>query len=88
MELTKFQIANIKRVNKSVSMLEKQRSKIQAKVDEFNKELESLVAQIELWETPIRPLTGGLTSTEFLQTLIDKVDKDIEELSEPNEQTE
>ena len=82
MKLTKFQIATVKRVNKSVSMLETKRAKIAKKIEELQTELDGLIKEISVWEEPVKGLTNGLTSTEFLNQLIEKVDEDIKELTE------
>lgn len=68
-ELTKIQIAAIKRTNQNVKPMLKKSTTLQAKIAEMQAEIEILQSQIDAFEAPIKLLTEGYTSTEYLNFL-------------------
>jgi hypothetical protein len=68
-KFTKFEIATIKRTAQNVNPLVTKKHKIMAKMSELAKELNSLIAQQEAWESAIKEMTGGYTTEQ----LVDKV---------------
>ena len=68
-ELTKIQVAAIKRTNQNVMPMMKKVIKLNEKIKEMEAEAQILMAQIEAFEAPIRLLTDGYTSTEYLNFL-------------------
>lgn len=68
-ELTKIQVAAIKRTNQNVKPMLKKSATLQAKIAEMQTEIEILQSQIEAFEAPIKLLTDGYTSTEYLNFL-------------------
>lgn len=70
-KLSRFQIANVKRTNKSVAITRKKCDKLKELIDSNMAALEALEREIEAWESPI-VTTLGLTSQEILDTLDDE----------------
>lgn len=68
-ELTKIQIAAIKRTNQNVMPMMKKVIKLNEKIKEMEAEAQILMAQIEAFEAPIKLLTDGYTSTKYLNFL-------------------
>lgn len=68
-ELTKIQVAAIKRTNQNVMPMMKKVIKLNEKIKEMEDEAQILMAQIEAFEAPIKLLTDGYTSTEYLNFL-------------------
>ena len=68
-QLTRLQVAAIKRVNKNVKPIERKINLLTEKIATFNSEIETYKTEVELYESSVKHLTGGLTSSEFLITL-------------------
>jgi uncharacterized coiled-coil DUF342 family protein len=65
-ELTRFEMAVIKRTAQNTKSLRTKRDKIMAKMSQLKNDLESINTQIEMFEAPIKEITGGRTSEEVL----------------------
>lgn len=65
-ELSRFELAIVKRTAQNTKTLRTKRDKLFAKIEESQKELEKVLNAIEGFEAPIRELTGGFTSEEVL----------------------
>lgn len=65
-ELSKFELATVKRTAASTKRMRTKVEKLTASVTEKQAEIEQLTTQIELFENPIREITGGFTSEEVL----------------------
>lgn len=65
-ELTRFQIAAVKRTAQNVKPLMAKKEKLMLKIEEYNAQIEELDAQIAVWEDPIKKLSGGYTSAQIL----------------------
>lgn len=65
-ELTRNEMAIVKRTAKSTKQLRDKKTRLLTKVAEIEAELASIEASIEIFEAPIKHLTGGFTSEEVL----------------------
>lgn len=65
-ELSRNEMAAVKRINSTTKKLYDKHLKLQAKIAELQTACASLNKEIELWEAPIRKMTGGFTSSEVL----------------------
>lgn len=70
-ELTRFEIAVIKRTAQNTKSLRTKRDKIVAKMQSMQVELESINTMIDKFEQPIKEMTGGFTSEEVLNSTMD-----------------
>lgn len=80
-ELSRFELAIIKRTAQNTKSLRTRKSKLQEKIEEAEKELTILNETIEAFEAPIRNMTGGYTSDEVLNGLSEEA-INTEEVSE------
>ena len=77
-EFTKFFIASLKRTAQNVYPLVRRKNKLLEEITEREQELESIQAQIEGYQIPIKEATGGYTTEDLItREVIDtgKVDK-------------
>lgn len=65
-KLSRFEVAQIKRTAQNVKMMRSKSKRLTEKRDALNTELDMLNQSIEAFETPIRIITGGLSSEEYL----------------------
>jgi hypothetical protein len=65
-ELSRNEMAAVKRINSTTKKLYDKYLKLQAKIAELQVECRHINNEIELWEAPIRKMTGGFTSSEVL----------------------
>lgn len=70
-ELTRNEMAVVKRIAKSTKQLRDKRNKIIAKQQELEAELIGINNQIDLFEQPIKNMTGGFTSEEVLNGIME-----------------
>lgn len=78
-EFSKFFVASLKRTAQNVYPLVRRKTKLLEEIAEREKELESIQAQIEGYQVPIREATGGYTTEDLITRVVittDKVDKD------------
>ena len=64
--LSRNEMAAVKRVNSTTKKLREKQLKLDAKIAELQAEWRQLNQDIDLWEAPIRQMTGGFTSAEVL----------------------
>lgn len=64
-------MAIVKRTAKSTKQLRDKKAKLLAKVADIQAELASIEESIEIFEKPIKHLTGGFTSEEVLNGVMD-----------------
>lgn len=69
MELSRFVIATCKRTALNTKSLRNKRTKLLAKIEGLQKEVDVINVAIEGFEAPIKELTGGLTSEQVLEEL-------------------
>lgn len=78
-EFSKFFVASLKRTAQNVYPLVRRKTKLLEEIAEKEKELESIQAQIEGYQVPIKEATGGYTTEDLITRVVittDKVDKD------------
>ena len=74
-EFSKFQVATIKRVAQSVSPLVRIKERLVKEINEREKELESIQIQIDAFQGPIKEMTGGFSSEDLVQRVVEVTDK-------------
>ena len=79
-DLTRNEMAAVKRINSTTKKLYDKYLKLQAKIAELQVECRHINNEIELWEAPIRKMTGGFTSSEVLDGTWKR--EDVEEVAE------
>lgn len=80
-ELTRTQMAVVKRTAQNVKGLRTKLAKINEKVEALEAEAMSIGNTIEQFEAPIRTMTGGFSSEEVLNGTMDAISAQIEEMS-------
>ena len=73
-ELSKFDLAGIKRTASSTKRFRDQRARILLKISALNEELDTVEKCIDAWENPIKLLTGGYTSEQVLNGEMEKME--------------
>lgn len=68
-ELSRFELAIVKRTAQNTKALRTKRDKAKAKIEALTVELQEIEAVIEKFEAPVKEITGGLTSEEVLAEL-------------------
>ena len=68
-ELSRFEIAIVKRTAQNTKALRTKRDKAKAKIEALTVELQEIEAVIEKFEAPVKEITGGLSSEEVLVEL-------------------
>lgn len=68
-ELSRFEIAIVKRTAQNTKALRTKRDKAKAKIEALTAELQEIEAVIEKFEAPVKEITGGLSSEEVLAEL-------------------
>lgn len=66
MELNKNEYAAIKRIATTVKTLNSKKANIQSKINLMLLEIERINKEIEMWEKPVKEMTGGFTSDKVL----------------------
>lgn len=78
-EFSKFEIATIKRTAQNVSSMVIKKNKIKAQIDELQEAYDKLVTMQDQYEAPIKTLTGGYTTEDLVDRVVEatgKTDKD------------
>lgn len=78
-KFTKFDITAIKNTAHSVNPIVRKKTKLMEQVEELQKEIDTLQLMQEQYEAPIRTLTGGYSSEDLVDKVVEdtgKVDKD------------
>ena len=65
-ELSRFELATVKRTAKNTKSLRTKRDKLVEKIEKAQEELGIINKAIEGFEAPIKTMTGGFTSEEVL----------------------
>lgn len=84
-ELTRTQLAVVKRTAQNVKGLRTKLAKIKEKVEALTAEAISIDNTIEQFEAPIRTMTGGFSSEEVLNGTMDAITEQIEEMSKESQ---
>ena len=79
-ELSRNEMAAVKRINSTTKKLYDKQLKLADKIAELQVECRHINNEIELWEAPIRKMTGGFTSSEVLDGtwLLEPEHEDVE----------
>ena len=80
-ELTRTQLAVVKRTAQNVKGLRTKLAKISEKVEALEAEALNISDTIEQFEAPIRTMTGGFSSEEVLNGTMDAINVQMEEMS-------
>lgn len=72
-ELSRFELATVKRTAQNVKGLRAKKAKLEAQLTKVTGELETINAAIDGFEAPIITLTGGFTSEQVLAGAMDAV---------------
>ena len=65
-ELSKFELAAVKRTAQNVSMQRRKKAKLETKIAELQAELDTVNVVIDSFEAPVIKMSGGFTSEEIL----------------------
>lgn len=88
-ELTRFELAIVKRTAQNTKSLRTKRDKLVDKINKAQEELTVINETIDKFEAPIKEMTGGFTSEEYLNDTIsneEPVSDDVENVETNNEQ--
>lgn len=69
---TTREIAQIKRTAQNVAPIVAKRDRVLAKVKELYTEIETLDAQIDAWETAVKIMTGGFTTNDLVDRVVNE----------------
>lgn len=69
---TTREIAQIKRTAQNVAPIVAKRDRVLAKVRELYAEIEALDAQIDAWETAVKIMTGGFTTKDLVDRVVNE----------------
>lgn len=78
-ELSKFEIAAIKRTAQNVNAMVTKKTKLKEKIDVLQAEYDQIEEAQEQFEAPIRKMTGGYGTEDLIEKVIEdtgKLDKD------------
>lgn len=82
-ELSRNEMAAVKRINSTTKKLNEKRDKLYNKIKDLQEQCMMINDEIALWEAPIKQMTGGFTSSEVLDGTWLLPKEDIEVLDEP-----
>lgn len=74
-ELNKFFIASLKRTAMNVSPLVRRKQKLLAEIAEREAELDSIQVEINIFEAPIKEVTGGYGTEDLVVRTVEVTDK-------------
>ena len=77
-ELTRNELAICKRTAKSTKQLRDKKAKITEKIKALQAELNGIEESIDIFEAPIKHLTGGFTSEEVLNGTMEVAQSEAE----------
>lgn len=69
-EFNKFEIASIKRVASAVERFVQKKKKIEEQISTLKKEHSKIAAEQEIWEAPIKNMTGGFSTEDLVRKVI------------------
>ena len=72
-ELTRFELAIVKRTAQNTKSLRNKRDKLVDKINKAQEELNIINETIDKFEAPIKEMTGGFTSEEYLNDNTEEV---------------
>lgn len=65
-ELTRNDMAAVKRVYSCITPLKKKRSSLEKKLNDILKQIDEIDRRIDGWEAPVKEMSGGFTSDDIL----------------------
>lgn len=69
-EFNKFEIASIKRVASAVERFVQKKKKIEEQISTLKEEHSKIAAEQEIWEAPIKNMTGGFSTEDLVMKVI------------------
>lgn len=76
-KFNKMEIAAIKRTAANVNKFMVQKEKLEKKLEQINAEYQAISDSLEVWEAPIKRLTGGYTTEDLINKVVTtSTDKD------------
>lgn len=76
-KFNKMEIAAIKRTAANVNKFMVQKEKLEKKLEQINAEYQAISDSLEVWEAPIKRLTGGYTTEDLINKVVTtSADKD------------
>lgn len=69
-EFNKFEIASIKRVASAVERFVQKKKKIEEQMSTLKEEHSKIAAEQEIWEAPIKNMTGGFSTEDLVRKVI------------------
>lgn len=87
-ELSRYELAAIKRIAQNVKTSRAKKAKLEKKIAELQSELDVVNATIDSFEAPVKTMTGGYTSEEVLNGVMDAETEIAEEAKEAKEAAE
>lgn len=85
-KFSKFFVASLKRVAQNVYPLTREREKLEKQIAQAHSDLDSINAQLEAYQAPIKELTGGYTTDDLITREVITTDK-INKAGQPVRQT-
>lgn len=85
-EFSKFFVASLKRTAQNISPLVRRKQKLQAEIAEREEELKFIQAQLDIYEAPIKEVTGGYGSEDLVVRTVEITDK-VDENGKPTKVT-
>ena len=69
-KFNKMEIAAIKRTAANVNKFMIQKEKLEKKLEQINAEYQAISDSLEVWEAPIKRLTGGYTTEDLINKVV------------------
>lgn len=69
-KFTKMEIAAIKRTAANVNKFVAQKERLAKKLEQINEEYKAIADSLEVWEAPIKKLTGGYTTEDLINKVV------------------
>ena len=73
-KFSKFELATIKRTAQNVNHMVTRKNKIMEKIEELSSEFKSITEAQEQFEAPIRTITGGYSSEDLIDKVVETTD--------------
>lgn len=74
-EFNKFAVATIKKTASIVSSQVIKKNKLKAKMEEIAEQIAQIEREQEIWEAPIRKMTGGFSTEDLVERVVDTTGK-------------
>ena len=81
-ELTRLEMASVKRAFQTTKPFRTKKAKLIEKINSLQQDVKALEDMIEMWETPIRKITGGYTSEEVMNGALEIPEENVAENTE------